>query len=197
MLPTGASAEPVRSQLDNILASPEFRRSDRLSKFLRLVVEQHLAGKAAEPKESLVGIEVFGRTPGFDPRQDSVVRTEAAKLRVRLSQYCTGEAAGDPVVIELPKGGHTPVFRQAEAAGDGIVPGLRDAPPGRGSRLRLTVMLVGLRFVLTVGGWWWLRSFSKKGGMAGITRTLPVSSDLTVRKARWSAPHPLSTTRRS
>ena len=50
MLPTGASAEPVRSQLDNILASPEFRRSDRLSKFLRLVVEQHLAGKAADQK---------------------------------------------------------------------------------------------------------------------------------------------------
>ena len=72
--------------MEKILASPEFLRNERLSKFLRFVVEQQLAGKAAELKESLVGIEVFGRTPGFDPRQDSVVRTEAAKLRARLSK---------------------------------------------------------------------------------------------------------------
>jgi hypothetical protein len=69
MHPAEASAEPVRSQLEKILASPEFLRNERLSKFLRFVVEQQLAGKAAELKESLVGIEVFGRTPGFDPRQ--------------------------------------------------------------------------------------------------------------------------------
>ena len=79
MHPAEASAEPVRSQLEKILASPEFLRNERLSKFLRFVVEQQLAGKAAELKESLVGIEVFGRTPGFDPTQDSVVRTEAAE----------------------------------------------------------------------------------------------------------------------
>ena len=110
MQPAEASAEPIRCQLEKILASPEFVRNDRLSKFLRFVVEQQLAGKAAELKESLVGIEVFDRMPGFDPRQDSVVRTEAAKLRVRLSQYYAGEGAGDPIVIELPKGGYTPVF---------------------------------------------------------------------------------------
>src|SRR6266545_4836435 len=98
MHPAEASTEPVRSQLEKILASPEFLRNERLSRFLRFVVEQQLAGKAAELKESLVGIEVFGRTPGFDPRQDSVVRTEAAKLRARLTQYYTGEGAWDSVV---------------------------------------------------------------------------------------------------
>jgi adenylate cyclase len=111
---TEASAGPVRNQLEKILSSPGFVGNDRLSKFLRFVVEQHLEGKAAELKESLVGIEVFGRRPGFDPRQDSVVRTEAARLRVRLSQYYVGEGTADQLVIELPKGGYTPVFHEAQ-----------------------------------------------------------------------------------
>ena len=145
MSPTEAIAEPVRRQLDKILGSRGFVGNDRLSKFLRFVVDQHLQGKAVELKESLVGIEVFGRTPGFDPRQDSVVRTEAARLRVRLTQYYAGEGAGDPVVIELPKGGYTPVFRQPKDA------------PSRLARLWLTTTLAGLALVLAVGGWWWVR----------------------------------------
>src|SRR5215469_13838921 len=109
-----ANAGAVRSQLEKILSSPGFAGNDRQSRFLRFVVEQHLEGKAAELKESLIGIEVFGRRPGFDPRRDSVVRTEAARLRVRLSQYYAGDGAADPLVIELPKGSYSPVFRDAE-----------------------------------------------------------------------------------
>ncbi len=157
MHPIEAGAEPVRCQLEKILASPEFLRNDRLSKFLRFVVEQQLAGKAAELKESLIGIAVFDRTPGFDPRQDSVVRTEASKLRARLSKYYAGEGAGDPVVIELPKGGYSPVFRQPDEAGDGIIPGLKGARPRLGTHLWLTILLAGLALVLAVSGWWWVR----------------------------------------
>jgi hypothetical protein len=116
---TEASAGPVRNQLEKILSSPRFVRNDRLSKFLRFVVEQRLEGKTVELKESLVGIEVFGRRPGFDPRHDSVVRTEAAKLRVRLSEYYAAEGKADQLVIELPKGGYTPVFRQPQVTVDG------------------------------------------------------------------------------
>jgi TolB-like protein/Flp pilus assembly protein TadD len=109
------AAEQIREQLDRILSSVAFVRNGRLSRFLRFVVQQHLDGKTDEIKESLVGIEVFGRTPGYDTRSDSVVRTEAAKLRTRLSEYYAGEGASDPVVIELPKGGYTPVFHHREA----------------------------------------------------------------------------------
>src|SRR4029079_11241976 len=120
--------EAVGRQLDKILSSRGFIGNDRLSKFLRFVVEQQLRGKADELKESLLGIEVFGRMPGFDPRQDSVVRTEAARLRVRLSQYYAAEGSGDPVVIGLPKGGYTPVFRRPDAVEERTLPGLNSAP---------------------------------------------------------------------
>src|SRR5947209_5005020 len=122
MYTTEASAQPVRKQLEKILSSSGFAGNERLSRFLRFVVERQLDGKADGLKESLVGIEVFGRTPGFDSRQDSVVRTEAAKLRSRLSRYYAAEGAADPVVIELPKGGYTPVFCPREATGRMTVP---------------------------------------------------------------------------
>src|SRR5215470_17135575 len=111
-----SAAEPVRKQLDRVLSSPGFARNERLSRFLRFIVKQVLDGKAGEIKESLVGIEVFGRAPGYDTRSDSVVRTEAAKLRSRLTEYYAGEGASDPVIIDLPKGGYTPVFHERKAA---------------------------------------------------------------------------------
>src|SRR5712692_6282660 len=140
MHPTEVIADPVRNQLEKILSSPGFARNDRLSRFLRFVVEQQLEGKSDEIKESLVGIEVFGRRPGYDPRHDSVVRTEAAKLRARLLEYYAGQGAADPMVIELPKGGYTPVFREAEAPREINRPlWLR-----LGTRLWLTLTLAGL-----------------------------------------------------
>src|SRR5579872_7298629 len=101
-----SGSEVVRAQLEKILASEGFARNDRLCAFLRFVVEQELSGRGDQLKESIIGVEVFGREPGYDPRQDSVVRTEAAKLRARLVKYYETVAA--PVVIELPKGAYKP-----------------------------------------------------------------------------------------
>src|SRR5580704_14789935 len=111
-MPTAESGlQSERRQLERILASSGFARNERLSKFLRFVVERHLEGRDDEIKESVVAVEVFGRTPDHDPKQDSIVRTEAARLRARLSEYYLGEGRCDPVVIELPKGGYVPVIR--------------------------------------------------------------------------------------
>ncbi|HYL38612.1 MAG TPA: hypothetical protein VEV17_22030, partial [Bryobacteraceae bacterium] len=105
----------MRRQLERVLSSAEFVRSERLSRFLRLVVELHLDGKDEEIKESLIGVEVFGRRPDYDPKRDSIVRTEASRLRARLFEYYAGGGKADPVIIDLPKGRYMPVFRQPEA----------------------------------------------------------------------------------
>src|SRR5580658_7570923 len=109
------SAEAVRQELERILASPGFAGNERLSRFLRVIVERHLEGRDGELKESVIGIEVFGRQPGFDAKQDSTVRTEAGRLRARLAQYYAGDGIGDRVIIELPKGGYIPAFRRSGA----------------------------------------------------------------------------------
>ena len=107
-----ADADAVRRQLDRVLASDGFSRNERLARFLRFAVERHLQGRDGEVKESVIAVEVFGRNPDHDPRHDSIVRTEATRLRARLGEYYLGERKNDALVIELPKGGYTPVFRQ-------------------------------------------------------------------------------------
>src|SRR5690349_3674258 len=99
------SDQPVRDQLVKILASEGFARNDRLSGFLRFVVEQELSGFGHQLKESVIGVEVFGRRPDYDVRQDSIVRTEASRLRARLAEYYA-DGASDALIIELPKGGY-------------------------------------------------------------------------------------------
>jgi hypothetical protein len=105
-MPTAESeAYAARRQLERVLASAGFSRNERMARFLRFVVEHHLEGKDSELKESVIAVEVFGRRPDHDPAQDSIVRTEAGRLRARLAEYYKGEGRGDALVIELPKGG--------------------------------------------------------------------------------------------
>lgn len=108
------SPESIRAALEKILASPGFANAERISRFLRYTVEETLAGQTDKLKESLLGIDVFGRKPTYDPRVDAVVRTEAVKLRARLREYYETEGREDEIVIDLPKGGYIPAFRNRE-----------------------------------------------------------------------------------
>src|SRR5262249_23626344 len=76
----------VREELERVLSSNCFARSERVSKLLRYLVERQLEGSENELKESIIGVEVFGRAPDYNPKVDSTVRTEAARLRARLSR---------------------------------------------------------------------------------------------------------------
>ncbi len=101
-------------QLERILASPGFAQNERLSRFLRFVVERRMEGREVEIKESVIGIEVFGRRPDYNTKRDAIVRTEASRLRARLAEYYANGGNRDAVIIELPKGGYVPLIRQAD-----------------------------------------------------------------------------------
>src|ERR1041384_7891947 len=106
--------ELVRTHLEKILSSEGFARNDRLSGFLRFVVNQGLSGRGDDLKESVIGVEYFGRPADYDVRHDSVVRNEAGKLRARLAEYYVAEGAADGLIIDLPKGAYKPAFRLIE-----------------------------------------------------------------------------------
>lgn len=147
--------EYTRRQLEQVLASPGFVRNDRMSRFLRFLVERHLEGSDEQIKESVIAVEVFGRRPDHDPSQDSIVRTEAGRLRARLAEYYVGEGKHDGMVIEVPKGGYTPAFRLREAPS-------QPAPSGKkipGKKLRLRVWLVPavLTFALAIAAIVWVQ----------------------------------------
>jgi Tol biopolymer transport system component len=82
-----------------------------MSGFLRFLVERRLEGSDNQLKESVIAVEVFGRKPDHDPSRDSIVRTEAGRLRSRLAEYYLIDGKDDEVVIELPKGRYAPSFR--------------------------------------------------------------------------------------
>src|SRR5437762_2085870 len=149
MVPCEIQAEVVQQHLQRVLATPGFARNKRMSRFLQFVVEQHLIGR--ELKESVIGIEVFGRKPGFDAQQDSTVRSEAARLRARLAEYYAGEGKADRLVIELPKGGYTPQFREPAALNT-----THDEPKRR-PQVPMMVVLAGLAVVSLAAGWWLLQ----------------------------------------
>jgi len=104
------TAEQVRDALRRVLANATFQNSERLSRFLRFVVEETLAGQADQLKEYRIGVEVFGRPDSYDPRLDPVVRLEARRLRARLQAYYEADGRSDVVQIQVPKGGYAAHF---------------------------------------------------------------------------------------
>src|SRR5262245_44874365 len=149
------NSDQVREALEKILSSPGFVRNERMSKFLRFVVEHQLDGKSGQLKETVIGVEVFGRKPDFDPKLDSIVRTEAGRLRTRLAEYYAGEGIRDPVVIDLPKGGYAPSIQGQKPAPSSPVPSpIRDLHSKLGKQGR-TALIVTVSLVLLISVWLW------------------------------------------
>lgn len=122
--------QEAHEQLARLLASKTFLQVDRLKRFARFIIQEALAGRGADLKEYVIGVQVFGREQSFDPRTDPIVRVQARRLRARLDRYYREEGHADDVVIELPKGGYAPSFRRRE----GVAPArasLGEAMAGR------------------------------------------------------------------
>ncbi len=105
------SSTVVAQELERIAASVCFRKAARCLILLRHVTGLALEGRAGEIKEYALGVTVFERPPHYDPRIDPVVRLEARRLRLKLSEYYQHEGLANPVIIDLPKGAYVPRFR--------------------------------------------------------------------------------------
>ena len=118
----------VRAQLEKILSSDVFSRSQQLRRFLSFIVEQRLAGHGQSLKEAVLAHELYGKGTDFDGGADPVVRVDARRLRDKLREYYEGRS--EPVVITLPKGSYVPVFTaQSTAPGNEVLPPVPAEPP--------------------------------------------------------------------
>src|SRR5262245_5039932 len=104
----------VRAELDRVLASDLFTRSERLSAFLKFIVEQTLAGHGDTLKEQVIAVELYGKGADFNTAADPIVRVDARRLRDRLREFYAG-APDSGVVISVPKGSYTPLFHISAA----------------------------------------------------------------------------------
>lgn len=99
-----------REALDRLLSSEHFRASERNKRFLKFVVEETVAGRAARIKAFTVAVDVFGRDANFDASVDPIVRIAAGHLRRAIDEYYTTHGRDDPVRISLPLGTYVPTF---------------------------------------------------------------------------------------
>jgi Tol biopolymer transport system component len=112
----------VRAELDRILASEFFVRSERLSAFLRFIVDATLNGDGASLKEHVIAVELYGKGADFNASADPIVRVDARRLRDKLREFYASAPPGQ-VIISVPKGSYTPVFSHATAIVETIVTG--------------------------------------------------------------------------
>ena len=89
-----------------------------MRRFLSHCVESTTSGRPEELNEYTIATTVFDRPKHFNPAEDPIVRVEARRLRRKLDEYYQSYGAGDPIVIQMPKGGYATMsdFREREAA---------------------------------------------------------------------------------
>ena len=87
-----------------------FIHAPRIAQLLRFLVKQALEDRPERLKETVLGVEVFGREPGYDPQADPIVRVTIRRLLQKLDQYHRLDGDNRVVRIELRPGNYTPSF---------------------------------------------------------------------------------------
>jgi hypothetical protein len=129
-----ASQEPskteVRETMRRILASRHFVNAPTKQRFLRLICEYYLNGRASELNEYMIGCELYDRDESYNPALDPIVRVGAHGLRKRLEAYYKGEGKDDEIILEIPHGSYAPNFirRAAPQESSELANGAADAP---------------------------------------------------------------------
>jgi hypothetical protein len=112
---TELTEEEIRTELQAVLASHEFRASKRSQDFLRFVTNATLGGNTETLKERTIAVEVFGRPATYDPSEDATVRVKAGEVRKRLGLYYANEGSHSRIRIDIPSGTYVPEFRTIPA----------------------------------------------------------------------------------
>lgn len=169
-------------QIDRLTNSHVLHGSESLCKLLRYLARHVLDHPGTPIKEYQIATEVFGRSADFDPQLDSMVRVQAGRLRVKLSEYYASDGAEDPIVVELPKGTYVLAFHHRAA-----MPA-RPAPGGNGAlahtaaettapRRNWIIAIASLTFLLAVAAVVILSLVSNRNSaQAGISHDLSAPS---------------------
>jgi hypothetical protein len=141
--------------IERIVASPPFQKSARLRDLLCFLAERTIHGQAQDLSEHRIGSAVFGKAQDYSVVEDSSVRVHVRQLRLKLHEYFDGEGRGESVVVEIPKGAYTTLFRNAghEALAEPLASG-----PGSITWIRLLPWALATVFLITTLAAWFRRA---------------------------------------
>jgi hypothetical protein len=145
--------------IEKILATNPFQKSVRLPDLLRYMAERSIHGHPEDLTEHRIGSAVFGKPADYSPTEDSSVRVHVRQLRLKLHEYFDSEGRNSELIVEIPKGAYTPVFRTAKLdKPEAIQPILLPAPV-KGTVWQSNLLPWTLTVVMTlVALWMWHRS---------------------------------------
>jgi len=106
--------DPRAALTHRIVASSHLGGSPKLCEFFLYVVDCCLRDAPEDATEQQIGVNVFHRMPGYNSSDDSIVRSQARLLRLKLTAYFAAEGEHEPLVVEIPKGHYLPVFHPSE-----------------------------------------------------------------------------------
>jgi hypothetical protein len=112
---TVPSSTDIKAAIKQIRNSRTMRGCLKLMQLLEFVVEATVEGEAEYLKETTIGVFVFGRRPDYDPKIDTIVRSQAWRLRAKLKKYYASEGAQDPLIVSIPLGHYIPTFHTRSA----------------------------------------------------------------------------------
>ena len=115
-----AQRHPHGALVARVAASQCFHSSTRMRELLFYVADCALRDSPEDATEQQIGIHVFGRVPGFNSGEDSIVRTQARALRQKLTEFFGHEGVDEEIIIEIPKGHYLPVFQPRFALVDPV-----------------------------------------------------------------------------
>jgi hypothetical protein len=164
------TAQEVRREVEILLKSKHFARSEKQSSLLNYLCEKWIEGNAEQLNEYQLALEVFHRRADHSGAEDSIVRVQAHELRRRLNEYYLAEGKDQPVRIEIPKGSYRPQFTRIPVAVAGS-PGARPGRVGFGS----SAVLYGVAVLLLVSvgvNLWFVASNSHPKSHPSVTGDL-------------------------
>jgi hypothetical protein len=171
------SASPVLSLeerqhlVERVAASEVLRKAARLRQLLLFLAERSFRDPQKPIKEQEIGIEVFGRDPGYDPDEDNIVRNAARQLRVKLKEYFDGEGRDEPWFLDIPKGGYRLVCEPKR------IPAESTSSLLRSPQLAVSlVLLLVLSATLNLIQWRSLQADAAEGGTSLTAEIFPAGS---------------------
>jgi hypothetical protein len=108
--------DPRWSLVLRVASSRSFKSSPRLREFLLYVAECAIRDAPQDASEQQIGMKVFGRPPGYNSSEDSIVRSHARLMRQKLAAYFEAEGAHEELRIDVPKGHYLLVFTSRQEA---------------------------------------------------------------------------------
>ena len=118
------------------------------------MAERSIRGQIQDLSEHRIGSAVFGKAQDYSVVEDSSVRVHVRQLRLKLHEYFDGEGRGESVVVEIPKGAYTTLFRNSghEAVAEPVASG-----PDLISWIRLLPWALATIFLITTLAAWFRR----------------------------------------